>query len=73
MIEYWWEGSLSAAMSPISASDFVGLRKEIEGITFNSNSEFSRGEKEVNSEFFILFLLLLSTVHLLSFTPLEEY
>ena len=37
---YWWEGSLSTAISPISDSDFVGQHKEIEDITFRAVLEF---------------------------------
>jgi len=33
-MEYWWEGSTSTAISPTSASDVVGQRNKIGGITF---------------------------------------
>ena len=34
--EYWWEGSASTAIPPMSASDIMGPCNEIEGINFGA-------------------------------------
>jgi len=36
VMEYWWEGSASTAIPPISASDLVTKHKNIGGITFRA-------------------------------------
>jgi len=35
-MEYWWEGSTSAAVPPTSASNVVGQPINTEGITFGA-------------------------------------
>ena len=35
-VEYWWEGSTSTAIPPISASGFVGQHNEIGDFTFTT-------------------------------------
>jgi len=35
-MEYWWEGSTSAAILPTSASDVMGQHNKIGGITFGA-------------------------------------
>ena len=36
VIEYWWESTASTAISPTSASEFVGQHNKIGGITFRA-------------------------------------
>jgi len=36
---YWWEGSTSAAIQPISASDIMHKHNKIGGITFRAAVE----------------------------------
>ena len=36
VMEYWWEGSTSAAVPPTSASNVVGQPINTEGITFGA-------------------------------------
>jgi len=35
-MEYWWEGSTSTAILPTGASDVMGQRNKIGGITFGA-------------------------------------
>jgi len=56
VMKYWWEGSTSTAIPPPSASDIVGQRHKIEGITFEA-ALIHRGKN--NDKHFSLFLLLL--------------
>ena len=39
VMEYWWEGSTSAAVSPASASNVLGQHNKIEGIIFRATLE----------------------------------
>jgi len=36
VVEYWWEGSTSTAITPASASDIVGRHNKIGGLTFEA-------------------------------------
>jgi len=38
---YWWEGSTSTEIPPTPASDVVGQRNEIGGISFGADYYFS--------------------------------
>lgn len=35
-MEYWWKGSTSTAVPPISTSDVIGQHNNIEGITLRA-------------------------------------